>query len=199
MQYPLIPTQFKGKQEDIVESKSWADEHQAQLRYEILRKKLLHVNEWQYYAPELRVKFHLYDSQGKELAGFISQNNYIRISIPGPGNAAGQGYDWVKVVNVEEQESPVPWLCITVHPTVPPNARHNTIAHFYTEKASNTFVVLCYGHSLYMEVRSRNLNVNDDEVSFKDKIRNKAVAWGGKVGLSGINWKKFAQAMMNHD
>ncbi len=47
--------------------------------------------------------FELRDSHGKEEHRLARVNDYFKIDIPGPRSAAGDGYDWVKVEAIEEQ------------------------------------------------------------------------------------------------
>lgn len=195
LRFPQIPPAQSGKQEDLAEVLNLSTENQAEQHYVASRQRLLSINGWHNVAPKARVEFKLINQQGEALE-VPAVGAYIRIDIPGPGSLRGQGYDWVQIIALEEEKQPLPWVSLTIKPCAKPEEAPTQAAHFYQAGGSNTFVVRRLGKSVFAEVYSRNLEVNNQQGPLADKLRNTAVALGGKLGLSGINWQYFLKAFL---
>lgn len=126
------------------------------------------------------------------------QNDFIRIKIPGPGLREGNQYDWVQIVRVEEKENDLQDYCLfECSPCKMPGAKKNDgVAHFYTSKATSTFIILKEKDRLKVSIHGRNETPNY-AVSMVSKLRNFFIAVGGMFGFSKIEWKLVADGLLD--
>ena len=199
MKYPKIPSQIQGEHQDIV-SMLCADT--IELAIQNFKKVLLRfraINDWNTYSDQVKTKFTLIDSETKLPTIELKQNNFIKIDIPGPGNPSGKGYDWTKIINIQNEieTRENPFAAITIRPCANPESEDDNVAHFYTEDSTNTFIVRRVGTCIYAEVHGRNQQENTDDLPVLDTIRNKAITVGANLGLGGLNWITFTNALLN--
>ncbi len=198
MLYPNIPSQLQGDFQDIV-SMQCADTIEIAIQnFEKVLQRLFAINEWHTLSDQVKTKFSLYDSETNQPTTDLKLENLIRIEVPGPGNPTGSGYDWTKIINIqnEKENGENPFAAITIKPCSPPGSSTETIAHFYTKKSSNTFIVRRIGSCIYAEVHGRNEEENTANVPVLDTIRNKAITVGAKLGMGGLNWLLFTKALL---
>ncbi|MEY8760216.1 hypothetical protein [Chryseobacterium tongliaoense] len=199
-QIPGVPEQIKGGFHDTESQKQYEDLATAIQKFEILKQRFLSVNQWKVYTGENSADFCLYDSSGNQLHGKPQIGNYVRIDIPGPGEAEAKGYDWVEIVDIfHRQTDEAENLLMTCRPSkIPAQQKNNHIAHFYSEKSISTFMVSRNGTAIQAAVYGRN-EVPNMKAKFFDKIRNLAIAIGGIMGVSKIQWKALADGLLNFD
>ena len=123
--------------------------------------------------------------------------HFIKIDVPGIGNFSGEGYDWVKVIEVQQStEKEAPFYGFTVQPVPHPTADAEATAHFYQREATNTLIVRRLGNCVLAEAHGRNEVHNTDAVPLVDKIRNQLVAVGGKLGMGKVQWEVLVEALI---
>lgn len=198
MLYPKIPAQIKGDSHDIVDMECADSIKEASLDFQSLQKRLKAVNDWHSFSKEVKTKFTLINSTTKERTEELAIGNLIRIDIPGPGNPSGSGYDWTEIIDLQNglDNDQCPFFAITVKPCTAPKGDNETIAHFYQEESTSTFIVRRIGTCIYAEVHGRNQIENTSDVPIMDSVRNKAVVIGRKFGFGSLNWAVFTKALL---
>jgi hypothetical protein len=198
MNYPQIPKHIRGKSSDIVSMVCKEDEILAIEHFKEVKNHLISVNKWHTYSDDIRTDFYLVDENDNLVSKGFEIGNYIKINIPGPGNPSGKGFDWTEITSIQDgsDETNNPFFAFTVKPCAAPNVASNSTTHFYTDDTTNTFVARCVSNCVYLEVHSRNELENTKNVPILDKIRNKAIAVGGKLGLGNLNWDAFTKGLL---
>lgn len=198
MFHPNIPPQIKGGFHDTVSMHCMNTVETAIAGYEKLEVRLRSVNEWHTFSDNVKAKFTLFDPKTKQPTNSLTKGNLIQIDIPGIGNPSGSGHDWTKIIDIQigEEEQAYPFLVLTIRPCPAPDATDETVAHFYKEESTNTFIVRRVGTCIYAEVHGRNETENTSGVPVLDTLRNKAVAIGSKLGIGKINWLGFTKALL---
>lgn len=197
MPHPKIPKQLEGGFHDTV-SMCCADSLQvADSFYHRLEKRLLAINNWPSYSDKVKAGFTLFEGTNRNTTTFLEQGNIVRIDIPGIGNPSGGGYDWTKIIDIQKSEAwDYPFYLFTLKPCSEYGESNKPVSHFYTEAATNTFIVRKVGTCIYAEVHGRNEVENVNEAPLLDKLRNNAVALGSKLGIGNLNWLGFTKALL---
>ena len=195
----LIPHQHTGAESNtsyIIELSSTAE---AQKVFLHARENLLQVNKWHDLSGPATAYFQLTDHNGREVDREAIPGDFLRINIPGPGNAK-TGYDWVKVENVEEQTSHSfhVWTAIKVRPATPPVPTTNNTAHFFSEQATSTFIVERKGTTVRASVLGRNETVNEQSKGWLDTMRNTIVAFAAMLGFNKPQWKSLVKGILRY-
>lgn len=196
-----VPEQQYGGFHDT-ESKKQFDPGLLPLKFEILQKRFFSVSKWKSYCGEGFADFRLFDREGTETERAPQKGDFIRIDIPGPGEKEAKGYDWVEITDLCFQEDSSPGsesIMITCRPSEDPKNKHNHhIAHFYSPKATSTFMISRTPDHLKAAVYGRNESPNFN-AQLMDIVRNLFVAAGGMVGISKIQWKKLADGFLDFE
>lgn len=192
---PSIPPQQTGKQVDLESRIMLPDEESAKNFLQLARSRLLDINRW-YETAELPVaSFVLTDEYGGEaLKAVPSEGDNVRIDIPGPGPASGNGYDWVVITDIKEVNDEM--CSITLRPTSNPLELNNDTAHFFKNVASSTVVVERQGNEVIAHYHGRNETANTDTDSTVDNVRNALVGAAAKLGLSYPQWKSLVDGLV---
>src|SRR5690606_26469696 len=91
-----IPLQHRGKQIDLEAHIDLVTESDARYFFSAAKSNLLNINKWYDLATLPAATFVLTDTRGQETEkAAAEEGDLVRINIPGPGVAAGGGYDWV--------------------------------------------------------------------------------------------------------
>jgi len=186
MNHPKFPARLQGSAHDTVSMYCCDTEEQVQTLFRIAQSRLLDINHWHELSDQIKADFQLCDQEGFELREKPSVGNLICINIPGPGHPSGHGYDWVRIIEVEDRVESDQYLSFTIQPCGPPNKSTEQPAHFYEEQATNTFVVRRVHQCIMAEVHGRNEVDNTQEGKLADRVRNQLIAWGGKLGMGKI-------------
>src|SRR6476646_1484964 len=146
MQTSIIPEQKEGKHNDLSESRSFPSNAAAADFFDLVASRLLQPGRWSALAGSGSAIFELVDQRGTPLARVPQKGDYLRIDLPGPGSVSGEGYDWVRVDEIERKgdaASPGSLLAMRVvacgNPT---STKQDAAAHFFQEGASSTFELL---------------------------------------------------------
>lgn len=194
----LIPDHTEGRAITAEATAVLNNVQAARALYTIARDRLLFVHNWGKLIGKLGADFQLTDNQGNEVDRFAQAGDHFRIDIAGPGSSAGEGYDWARVEAVKEvhEGDNVDSTAIRVRPASNPGTNDENIAHFYSEKATSTFVITREGITVTASVYDRNIEANDETESVIDKVRNALVGLSAKYGFSKAQWQALAEAFI---
>ncbi|MES2645523.1 MAG: hypothetical protein V4717_01515 [Bacteroidota bacterium] len=194
----LIPFQYTGKASTTSYSIEASDLDQAHKIFLNAREKLLHVNEWHALAGAATAVFQLTDDTGKEIDRAVQAGDFFRINIPGPDNAKANGFDWVRVEEVEEQlkHHYHVWVAIKVRPAAPPIEGNEKTAHFFSNEATSSFLVERRGLTIIASVFGRNEKPNNENEGVFDIVRNTIVAVSAMLGFSKPQWKSLVKGIL---
>jgi len=197
MEKEAIPAQQKG---DIREAFSVDERDEAVTRYEAAKKCLLDVSNWGNYAHEAPDGFILADGLGNVVKRPAEEDDHIKIHLPGPRSAAGDGADWVLIEKIMEERNKMLdeiFIAMTVRPCPNPHLAEKTVAHFYDDRSTNTFLVCRHKTELIASIHGRNELVNTD-TNWLDYLRNLMVALPAKAGLSNPHWRRLAKGFFSN-
>jgi len=193
----IVPPHVSGIQTNTESYKEFETEQEAKDFYLVARERLLDINHWQDIAGKATASFQLTDSNGKEVSKEVQKGDHFKIDIPGPGSDSGQGYDWVKVEAVEQNNSgDSQWTAIRVRPATNPLNDNKDVAHFFSDETTSTFIVWQEGMKVTAAVYGRNEKPNTDTQASIDTIRNSAIAAGAISGFSKVQWKSLVNGLV---
>jgi hypothetical protein len=160
--------------------------------------RLMNPPVWHLLAGELSAKFTLQSSENLSKRKLIDLNDYLGIDLIGPGPRTGDGFDWVKVELLEKNTEPNcdESLSMRLRASKNPSTSDTSIAHFYTGHATSTFIIKRNGKIVSVSYHGRNEVANTNNISFKDKLRNTAVASGANVGLPNLQWESLIKGLL---
>lgn len=195
----LVPENRKGKATNLQESVTTHTTHEAIKIFERACIRLKNVTFWHEVSGHLSAEFCIADNMGSIEQRTLQQDDYIRIDIPGPGTKEGDGYDWVKVVNIQEktdQQKNYRLLAVTLAASNNPVSGNNEIAHFFEEGATSTFILQLQNKTVSASYYGRNEVPNTDVERLTDKVRNALVGMAAYVGISEIHWKALLKGFL---
>ncbi|MCD0490611.1 hypothetical protein LPB86_20405 [Pedobacter sp. MC2016-14] len=192
-----VPAQQVGTEMNAVEKIELPTEGEAIHFFKTVKDRLLDVNRWSEIAGVEKAHFFLTDASGGLVQRTALSGDHIRIDIPGPGTAAGEGYDWVVLEEVNAQLlDDVEVISITARPSRNPLKADPAIAHFLTDEATSTFQVKRIGNVIFAEEHGRNEVANNDTGNGLDNLRNTLVGWAAKIGFSYPQWKALVKGLL---
>jgi hypothetical protein len=195
-----IPVQQEGGKSDVTESITLDSVAAAKQFFRIACQKLRDVNKWHEVCNSEATKFTLVDRDGNATFRDAEEGDYFKINIPGPGNSAGDGFDWVRVEEMSLKEDGVEDVFfIRVRPAEPPIKNEHGIAHFFKDRATSTFMIRRKDNTVRAEVHGRNEKPNVDTAQIKDKIRNAVVGTASLLGFSLPQWKMLVKGLVKTD
>jgi len=193
----IVPPQFKGQEIEVDAVQDLKTESEAQRLYDIAKKKLLNVNNWNRIAGAVTARFLIIDKKGNEVDREVQKGDYLRIDIPGPGTKEGGGFDWVLVEELNEIRQPsVQSVGFRVRPNENPFGQRNETAHFYSKEATSSFIIIREKTKIIAWIIDRNLRPNTEQESLADKIRDVAVGISAIAGFSKVQWQGLAKALL---
>lgn len=196
-----LPQQQTGRQTDFTHEKKYDTLESAHKGFQAAAGRMLSVNNWHEYAGSGSAKFRLCNNQGEEVEVMAEEGFFISIDMPGPGPDAGAGVEWVLVEKLTSEggaHTAGEYVLMTVRPAADPGHAAAEIAHFYTDESTNTFIVRRDGMVVSAGAHGRNESPNNEEVDLHDKIRNTAIALMARVGLSGGQWQKLVNGLIDY-
>lgn len=193
----LIPAQVNGQHNEVEHLAETASAAEAGSLYAAAKQRLQQVNDWASYCGWLSSAFQLTDSAGRPLMRTAARGEFIRINMPGPGSSAGDGYDWVQIEKIEEQETPeLRYYLMQVRPAAQPGKDAKPIAHFFDETATSSFLLVQQGTQVAMYILGRNEVPNQQALNTLDKLRNAVTGSTAAVGISQLQWKALAKGVL---
>ena len=195
----IVPENKTGKAVDIEHSIT-VDATEANKIYEIARERLLNPGCWQQLSGSASATFEII-SHNSLSSKEIKENDHIKINIPGPGAAEGDGFDWVIVETIEENEvqDADRSVALKLRASSNPNNNETSTAHFFNEDATSTFIIKLKGNMITASYYGRNEVPNVKNVSLIDKVRNALVAIGAAIGFSEIQWNSLVKGFLQMD
>jgi len=193
----IIPQQQTGNSSDTVATATFKSEQEAKQFYEVVKNRLLYVNDWQKWAGAATAAFQLTDAQGNDVNRTAIEGDHFKIDIPGPGPITGDGFDWVQVETIQEAASGnMERISMQVRPATNPNNERQDVAHFFSDDASSCFMAKREGTTVSAEVHGRNEKPNTKAETLVDKARNTAVASGAVAAFSKLQWKSLVNGLV---
>lgn len=196
-----LPEKEEGSQKDIEAKKKADTVEEAKQLFEEAKNRLLQVNNWDKICGKASAKFQLTDENGQEVEGLPKVGYHFKIDIPAPGTKTGEGFDWVQVEAIEEnedKEEDSEFLVMRVRPSSNPLTASNDVAHFFSDKATSNFLILREKKVVTAAVLGRNEVPNTDSTtSLLDKLRNAFVGTGAVGGLSTPQWKSLVDGLLD--
>ncbi len=194
-----LPPQEEGAGTNIEATEELKRIEEARELFTAAKKRLLNVNQWDKVCGKMSAVFKLTDEKGNEIEGPPKVGNHFKIDIPGPGTASGDGYDWVRVEAVEENQDDkddTESILIRVRPADNPTNNDNNVAHFFSGKATSNFVVSREKNTVTAAVYGRNEVPNTSTDKPLDKTRNAVVGTTAIAGFSNPQWKSLANGIL---
>jgi hypothetical protein len=193
----IIPSQHSGREIEAESLVSFPDTDEARMFYERAKNRLLDVNNWQKIAGILSAGFQVVNSEGEELFHNVEKGNYLRIDVPGPGSKAGDGYDWVFVEELFENDKDHPQsIGFRVRPSENPLGNPGETAHFYSGNSTSSFIVTREENQVYAWIVDRNIGSNQQATSITDKIRDSTVGKSALGIFSKLQWQGLAEGIV---
>jgi len=195
-----LPAQITGRQTDFIHEQKFESLAAAHNAFRDAAGRLLSINNWHVYAGIGSAKFTLCNNQGVVLEVMAEEGFFFSIDLPAPGSDAGDGLEWVMIENLVaegDDSSAEEYIIMTVRPVPDPRKPGNEIAHFYEDVSTSTFVVRRDGLTVSAGAHGRNETPNNENVDLHDKIRNTAIALMARLGLSGPQWQKLVNGLVD--
>lgn len=195
----IIPKQKTGKETNTEYELNVADTREARDLFRIARDRLLDVNHWEKLCGIATADFRLTDQHGNQVNRYAQENDFFKIDIPGPGSITGRGFDWVKIEKINKTEDPgndCESIAIRVRPAPNPKTPGNKVAHFFSERATSSFIVERRGTLVRAGVHGRNEKPNTVMNNVIDKIRNFLIAVSALAGISSVQWQNLCKGLI---
>jgi len=194
----LVPRQKKGSETGATTKKRLSSRYAAKALFSDAKARLLAINNWYALCGNTGAEFRLTDEHGNFIHTAPEVGNLIRINLPAPPNATGDGYDWVRIEKFDQQKELLTdeeLFGFRVRPVSNPRNRVDDSAHFYTSDATSTFLV--YRKSLVVHAMERGRNeVPNPAGSILNRIRNSIIAFFAMRGLAVPQWKKLVNGIL---
>ncbi len=201
MAMKIIPEQKGGGKSDNTYSVTCSNKHEAINLFRKSANNLLNINNWKNICNGIiKADFKLCDELGKNVNRLAQRNDYFKIDIPGPGPVGGEGYDWVRIESIStgaDKINDTDLISISVRPASCPLSNKKSIAHFFTDTATTTFLIKRVASLVIAEIHGRNEKPNEHTENIIDTIRNKVVANGAILSFSDIQWKQLVIALLS--
>ena len=195
----LVPSQQVGSETGAKHEVFASSRVKALELFRTAKRKLLHINHWHNISGPGSATFKLLNDQGVPVFRDPVIGDLICMDLPGPGPAAGDGYDWVRIEAMDDHTNPIAEtesFAFRTRPVKKPYSEGNDIAHFYTSDATSTFVIERNGDLLMAQEVGKNEISNTKTSKVTDKIRNSLLATGARVGFSALQWKGLMKGLL---
>lgn len=195
-----IPPNETGASVNAENSVELKDVSEAQVFYKIVKQRVLDVNNWQKLAGKVLASFQVTNDKGESLNRVAQEGDFFKIDIPGPGSKAGDGFDWVQIEELKEQnEGDIESITIRVRPARNPTNSTKDVSHFFAQEATSTFKVMREGNKITASIHDRNAKPNTDVDALTDKARNAAVGTGAIGGFAKIQWQSLVDGLLKRE
>lgn len=194
-----IPAQETGAKKNFLASTNCSSQEGSKQFYELVKQRMLNVNEWHKLCGTLSASFSLTDNTGSPVNRLAGEGDYFKINIPGPGPGAGDGYDWVHVEQIEEshdENADEEAIIMKVRPARSPQNAKQDVAHFLSDEATSNFIVTRKKQSVTAKVLGRNEKPNTGTDTLIDKTRNTLVGFGAIAGAANLQWNTLVEALV---
>lgn len=190
----IVPENFQGKSVDLEENRELATLDLAIKHFTTVCRRLKHPSQWHNLTGVAGAMFTPHEILPDQE---IKVGDFIKIDLPAPGSAAGEGHDWVKVAQLGELQDPLveQSFSLTLEVTVNPAQPEKGIAHFFSDGATSTFIVKRKNKHVTVSYHGRNEKPNLSNEGMIDKVRNTVVALGAIAGISELQWKALVSGV----
>lgn len=194
----LVPLHVDGVSISAQSERNCDTQHEASALFHAAKIRLLDINNWQRLDVKIGAAFALFNPDGAACADDRAEPGlYIRVDIPGPGNAAGEGYDWVRIEAVREFPGVTGMAAgIRVRPAAAPGNGKGEVAHFYDPQSTSTFVVCRQGCLVRAMIYDQNTKMNGRGTSLLNKIRNLLIGSAAITIFSKVEWKLLTEGFL---
>ncbi len=196
MENDLIPLAISGKNIDLEYKHHYPDSLSVHTAFQEASKRLLNPACWNSLAGDLSAKFAVFHKNNDASDSSIQEGDFLQIDIPGPGPAAGKGYDWVRIAKIDEDGKNNSIGLQLVASPAPNEDDSEQAAHFFRSGASSTFIIQRNNLTITASYHGRNEKANTQTGKMLDNIRNALVAFGAVIGVSEIQWKKLLEGFL---
>jgi len=195
-----VPEQHQGRKMDTTAKAIFPSAEAAKQFYAIAKSRLLNMSNWAEICKVPLSVFTLTDDTGATIRREAKEGDYLKIDIPGPGTAAGNGFDWVRIEKITEETDGINTsISLLARPAANPAGDESATAHFFKDAATSTFQVKQVGNEVWAEEHGRNEVPNTDTPSTGDNWRNRIVGWTAAIGLSYPQWKSLVKGLVETD
>lgn len=195
----FLPVNRIGSENNAVTFLRYDTDSEILEKFKMLKKNLLNINGWNVNSGKNPTKFFLYKENLDDKSFLAEENDLVKIKIPAPANKLGRGFDWVKILKIQEIErNDFQAILIQMKPHSCPESKGKGIAHFYTDDATSTFILAKENKTIQLSVHGRNEIPNTKNIGFINALRNYFVANGGIFGGSKIQWQHFAKEFVKN-
>lgn len=192
-----VPAQQRGDSVTAEGNRKFDDVTAAKAFYLQAEARLLDVNHWHDQAGGTLARFMLTDTVGNPISGTAQKGLLIKIDIPGPGSKSGEGFDWVKIEEIERADSAdIQSIALRVRPMAAPGSGDERPTHFYDEKSTSTFTLTRENTVLTVAIYDRNIDPNTEADSLIDKVRNAITGFFGEKVFSKIQWQSLVDGIL---
>lgn len=196
----IIPAQERGGHTGASAKAELPSRHEAILLFNEAKRRLLNVNRWDELCGKGSAIFRLTNEQGNPLeVDAVEKNMYIRIELPGVAKAPGDGFDWVKVEELEHIKNVLrdeEVFGFRVRPAKSPVTGSNETAHFFTKGATSTFLIERKTNTVKALEKGRNETPNTWPSSWLSKLRNFLIGTGAMLGFAVPQWKSLVNGLL---
>ena len=194
----IVPPNEIGKKVDLHFSETGNSIEKAISIFKKARERLLNPAHWNEVAVVAMATIKVACETEGDLERPVKVNDYLMIDIAGPGPAAGEGYDWVKVESIEENVDPAAdeSIGMKLRATANPHKKEEGIAHFFQESATSSFMITRKGATVNAAYYGRNEVPNSKAVKLTDKIRNTLIASAAFAGISELQWSALLKGFL---
>jgi hypothetical protein len=195
-----LPEKQEGEHKDLEAKSETSTVEEAKGLFEQAKSRLLDVNNWEKLCGAASAEFNLTNATGQQVEGPPQTGFHFKINVPGPGSRTGDGFDWVRVEAIEEGtdvQRDREFIMMRVRPSSNPKTSDTDVAHFFSDKATSTFLVMREKHIVTAAVLGRNEVANTtDNTSLLDKLRNAVVGISAALGMSNPQWKSLVNGLL---
>ncbi|WP_109699135.1 hypothetical protein [Chitinophaga deserti] len=194
-----VPAQQVGNKTNDCQAVTLPTTEDAEQLFRESLNRLLEVNKWKETSEKPLAAFQLSDAEGSLVDRKAAPGDYIRIRLPGPGNPAGDGFDWVVIEDIIEQlnirHNSVS-VTMRVRPAPEPAKPSRQISHFFRRYATSSFMVELQGRTVKACVFGRNEVPNTEVKGWLTKLRNLIVSFTAMLGFSHFQWKSLVNGIL---
>lgn len=197
----FLPEQERSVSKELSHMVACPSQDEAEEDFLDAKDRLLNVSDWHKLTSPSLARFTLCDTRGNAVRRAAHIGDFIRIAIPGPGHAGNEedGDDWVRIEALAYDDFPDEdreRVALQVRPAASPLAPDVIPQHFFSAEATSTFSVERCGKELVAGYWGRNETPNTQGNGLLDTVRNVAVAVGGILGLSDVQWKTLVRGLL---
>lgn len=196
----LIPENYTGKPINLSFSMILLTHEEALASFNRAGKRLLNPAIWHKLSGWASAHFLLTGSDGEKKDRLAAEGDHFRIDVPGPGPAAGGGFDWVRVEKIKLHTNPSgisEWIFLRVRPCSDPLKPNGDTAHFFKSLATSSFIAERNGKIVTARYHGRNEKPNTSTDSTMDNMRNATFATGAAMGFSEAQWTALLKGLLS--